>query len=128
MAGPSPLDWRLSPIPEPFEDILFKEWWDFPQTKSHIEEYRHDLIACDFCGFCNIVCPVFLKNPWQSLSPRGRILLARGLLTGEVKSTARLKKSFSVCTDCQICDKMCPKEIPISDIVKICREEIEKLK
>ena len=114
----------LSPVPNSFENILFSEWWQTPKTNSLLEKYRDSIITCDFCGFCNIVCPIFLKKKWHSFSPRGRLLLARGLLTGEVKITAELKRRFSTCTLCGLCDKNCPKGIPISKIIECAMKSI----
>lgn len=114
----------LSPVPAPFAGIVFRKWWNLPGPAGRADEHLKELITCDFCGFCNTVCPVFLKKKRQSLSPRGRLLLARGLLTGEIKPSPVLKKSFAVCTDCGLCDKACPKAIRISDIIKVYRKRL----
>lgn len=114
----------LSPMPRPFCDNLFRAWWTFPKAGRKLPDYAGELKSCDFCGFCNTVCPVFLKKKWQSLSPRGRLFLVRGLLTGEIKPSPVLKESFAACTDCGLCDKACPKAIRISEIIKVYRRRI----
>lgn len=120
----NPCKMGLSPVPDPFGRNLFKEWWERPKTNSPLEKYRNKIILCDFCGFCNIVCPVFLKKKWHSFSPRGRLLLSRALLTKEIKVTDRFKESILSCTLCGACNKNCPKEIPISEIIEITKSEL----
>ncbi|MCD6408305.1 4Fe-4S dicluster domain-containing protein, partial [bacterium] len=108
---------------DPFDELLFKEWWN-KSDLSYLNEYKEKLISCDFCAFCNIVCPTFLKTKSHIFSPRGRLILARGLITGEIRVTPKLKESFSSCILCKKCEEKCPKNIPICEIIEKVKENI----
>lgn len=106
------------------KNLLFNPLWK--GTKAHrypgLEKYRKQIILCDSCAYCNVVCPVFHKSHWHSDSPRGKIQIARALLTGELSVTQRVKEIMGKCTLCKLCDRECPKYIPISEIVKVCQD------
>jgi Fe-S oxidoreductase/FAD/FMN-containing dehydrogenase len=79
------------------------------------DELVHDAYACDACGYCRTVCPVFDATGWESASPRGKFRFIREYLEGRAKLDERMAEMFFVCTTCQKCDRVCQAGLPVED-------------
>ncbi len=77
---------------------------DYPE----IESQRHHLDACVTCGICHSVCPTYLLSGRELLSPRGRILLLRRLLEGDIRPEEIGADAFDFCALCYACQTACP--------------------
>ena len=90
-------------------------------------EYLDKMYYCMRCGFCRATCPTLAqKNMAESFSPRGRILLMRGLLTGELKASPELAEKIFLCATCRQCHTKCPPGLEIDKIVEAARHELIK--
>ncbi len=70
------------------------------------------LAPCVHCGFCLPACPTYLATGDESDSPRGRILLMRGLATGEIDPRdAALNQHLDACLGCRGCEPACPSGV-----------------
>ena len=66
-------------------------------------------------GFC-VVSP-FLNN-LETFSSKGRLLLAKGFIKGDLTSSARLVKSIYSCTACGQCyDEISPETLEINNVI-----------
>jgi len=77
---------------------------DYPE----IERHKQDLDACVTCGVCQSVCPSFQLSGRELLSPRGRIVLLRRLLEGDITPDQITAEAFDFCTLCYACQTACP--------------------
>lgn len=76
---------------------------------------------CVKCGLCN-VCPTFRIEKIESVSPRGKIILAE---KGRVDK--RVVTDFFKCTMCGLCEVVCPANLKLTDFWEKKREEfVEK--
>lgn len=63
---------------------------------------------CVKCGYCLPHCPTFRLRHDEAESPRGRVALIQGLLTGELNDSARLGIHLGNCLECLACEPVCP--------------------
>jgi len=89
-----------------------------------IEKLKQELFNCTMCGFCKFVCPVFLNVGWDTGSPRGRITMAYGLITGELEPDDDLVNRIFQCTQCRDCWRRCPGKTKCPDLVLAARREL----
>jgi len=67
-----------------------------------------NLLVCSRCATCLPACPSYSATMLETLSPRGRVQLLRGLMEGTVENTERLQRSLFTCLDCRACESVCP--------------------
>jgi succinate dehydrogenase/fumarate reductase iron-sulfur protein len=65
---------------------------------------------CIQCLCCMAVCPAYKKEPGLFLGPFG--LLALAAMTEELIGVDASEKA-AACTECGLCEKVCPRRIPI---------------
>jgi len=87
-----------------------------------------ELIAdCIHCGFCLPTCPTY--GPlWQEEmdSPRGRIYLMDGLVSGTVPLSATTVEHFDRCLGCMACVTSCPSGVRYDILIEQTRAHIEE--
>ena len=76
-------------------------------------------LNCAKCGSCSVVCPVFRVDGRESLTARGKM----HLLTTDLADhpSAVFENLFSQCLLCGACEQICPRNLPITDIVSKAR-------
>lgn len=76
--------------------------------------------ACVHCGFCLPVCPTYQLMGQETDSPRGRILLMKSALEGEL-SVAEVQPYINRCLGCLACATTCPSGVHYGDLVGMYR-------
>lgn len=78
--------------------------------------------ACVHCGFCLQACPTYLALEDENDSPRGRLVLMRGLLDGAVMLTDPLvQQHMDRCLGCRGCETACPSGVPYGQLLEATR-------
>jgi Fe-S oxidoreductase len=96
-------------------------------TQRTLRDYLDKMYYCMRCGFCRPVCPTLsLKNMDERYSPRGRVLLMRGLVTGELAPSKSMADKIYLCATCRNCYVKCPPGLEIDKIVEAARFELVK--
>jgi glycolate oxidase iron-sulfur subunit len=72
--------------------------------------------SCVHCGFCLPTCPTYLALGEEMDSPRGRILLMKGVLEGEVELDDALRY-VDRCLGCLGCVTACPSGVQCGELL-----------
>jgi glycolate oxidase iron-sulfur subunit len=92
---------------------------DYPQ----IEKFRADLDKCTKCGFCMASCPVYREERTESSVARGKIMLIRALVKGELAANDALAKQLNRCTLCSTCAANCPAGAGVPAVITAARAD-----
>ena len=81
--------------------------------------------ACVHCGFCLQACPTYLALSDENDSPRGRILLMRGLVEGTLApDDPTVRTHIDQCLGCRGCETACPSGVPYGHLLEATRATI----
>src|SRR5262245_19834408 len=72
--------------------------------------------ACVHCGFCLAACPTYLELGQEMDSPRGRIVLMKGVLEGQLDWT-EAQPHVDRCLGCLACEPACPSGVAYRDLL-----------
>lgn len=90
-------------------------------------ELQHEIMCCTGCGFCKKSCPTYHITGKETDSGKGKVLLAYGLLTGEIKEDASVVEALQNCPLCRRCEYDCPSLIHIDEIISTVRKELRSM-
>ncbi|WP_069807368.1 (Fe-S)-binding protein [Vulcanisaeta thermophila] len=76
-----------------------------------------DVVKCQFCGFCESVCPTYNVMRERAFGPRGRINIIREYLNGSVKIGPKAFEGLMTCLNCRACNTQCPAGIRIAEAI-----------
>jgi glycolate oxidase iron-sulfur subunit len=80
---------------------------------------------CVHCGFCLQACPTYLTLDDENDSPRGRIVLMKGLVGGvlDMRDEA-VTQHLDQCLGCRACETACPSGVPYGQLLEETRAAI----
>lgn len=79
---------------------------------------------CVHCGFCLQACPTYLTLDDENDSPRGRIVLMKGLAAGTLSATDdAVAAHLDQCLGCRACETACPSGVPYGQLLEQTRAE-----
>jgi glycolate oxidase iron-sulfur subunit len=81
------------------------------------KDYLDSLSHCVRCGSCKAPCPTYDNEPSEGMGARGRLVLIRGLLSGDLKPSAALNERIFSCILCNACLSACPLGIDIPEAI-----------
>lgn len=80
------------------------------------------LDACVHCGFCLQACPTYVNLEDENDSPRGRLVLMRRLLDGDVAlADPTVGLHLDRCLGCRACETACPSGVPYGELLEATR-------
>jgi glycolate oxidase iron-sulfur subunit len=86
---------------------------------------RSGLDLCVHCGFCLQACPTYLVLEDENDSPRGRLMLMRGAVEGELAvDDPALTAHIDRCLGCRACETACPSGVPYGHLLEATRATI----
>src|SRR3982751_1516534 len=92
---------------------------------SPLDLARAGLDACVHCGFCLPACPTYVNLQDENDSPRGRLVLMRGLLEGSLSpDDADVRLHLDRCLGCRGCETACPSGVPYGQLLEATRATI----
>ena len=81
--------------------------------------------ACVHCGFCLAACPTYLELGQEMDTPRGRIVLMKQVLEGDLPLADALPH-VDRCLGCLACEPACPSGVQYRDLLSPFRALAEK--
>ena len=90
---------------------------------EQIDRFRDDLEKCTKCGFCMSYCPVYQEERVESSVARGKIMLVRALMAGELTATDDMAEQLNRCTLCMTCVQNCPAAAQITSVITAARAD-----
>lgn len=86
-------------------------------------DMRSGLDACVHCGFCLPACPTYLALDDENDSPRGRLVLMRAMLDGDLAADdPDATRHLDQCLGCRGCETACPSGVPYGRLLEGTRE------
>jgi glycolate oxidase iron-sulfur subunit len=83
------------------------------------------LDLCVHCGFCLQACPTYLVLEDENDSPRGRLMLMRGAVEGDLAiDDPSLTTHIDRCLGCRACETACPSGVPYGHLLEATRATI----
>lgn len=80
------------------------------------------LDACVHCGFCLQACPTYVNLEDENDSPRGRLVLMRRMLEGDIAlDDPDAGQHLDRCLGCRACETACPSGVPYGDLLEATR-------
>ncbi|MBY0490072.1 MAG: 4Fe-4S dicluster domain-containing protein [Gemmatimonadaceae bacterium] len=96
-----------------------------PLQQSPLGQAKAGLDACVHCGFCLQACPTYVNLGDENDSPRGRLVLMRRMLDGEIALTDdAATKHIDQCLGCRGCETACPSGVPYGHLLEATRATI----
>ncbi len=94
-------------------------------SNTILAAYEEEINRCFRCGLCRTVCPSFAESGLEYTSPRGRLQLARNVLTGLLDiDDAVVEGRMQDCLNCMRCSEICPAGVRTDLIVLAARGEL----
>lgn len=91
---------------------------------KNLIDWQKELNICIRCGYCYEHCHLFKLFGWESDTPRGKLSLLYGLLTGEVEPSQHLTEKIFECFYCKNCSKACPAKVSPTDILTAAKADL----
>jgi glycolate oxidase iron-sulfur subunit len=82
--------------------------------------------ACVKCGLCLPHCPTYQIANLEGESPRGRIALIQGLVSGQLPAGGRTVEHLESCTGCLNCEAICPAGVRYGELIDMGRAELRR--
>lgn len=90
-----------------------------------LESVVDGIMTCVHCGFCLQACPTYLALGDENDSPRGRILLMRSVVEGELAiDDPSVTTHIDRCLGCRGCETACPSGVPYGQLLEATRATI----
>ncbi|NOK64043.1 MAG: 4Fe-4S dicluster domain-containing protein [Chloroflexi bacterium AL-W] len=89
---------------------------------------NYDVInSCIHCGMCLSSCPTYRENGLEMSSPRGRILLMKGVADGRIGMESDIfQQEMGECLNCRACEAVCPSGVLYGEILEASRVQIQR--
>ncbi len=91
---------------------------------KYIKDWENELNICIRCAYCFEGCPVFKELGWEIDGARGKLIVAYGLLTGELEPSEYIAEKLFQCTFCRDCVERCSADISVPDIMGAARADL----
>lgn len=91
---------------------------------THLKEFQTDLHRCIRCAYCFEGCPVFKELGWEVDGARGKVVIAYGLLTGDLEASEYIMEKLYQCTFCKDCVERCSAHVSVPDIIAAARADL----
>ncbi len=96
--------------------MLLAEQISKPDTDSN--DILDAVNTCVACGMCLPHCPTYRHTNLEVESPRGRIMLVKGLMEGKLQADDVMATHLDNCLQCRRCETCCPAGVRYGEIIE----------
>jgi len=96
-----------------------------PNPQTDFVDYEK-FFDCVHCGLCLSFCPTYVELGTEMDSPRGRIMIMRGLHEGRLALNAEAVRHLDLCLGCRACETACPSGVHYGELIEGVRPFIEQ--
>jgi len=89
----------------------------------NLKAWQEDLHRCIRCGYCFEGCPIIKELEWEVDGARGKVVMAYGLLVGDLEASEYIAEKMFQCTFCKDCVERCSANVSIPDILSAVRAD-----
>ena len=93
-----------------------------------LSDFADDINKCSKCGKCQEVCPIYKLTGNDCAVSRGKFVMLRGVLKGDLKINKTINKYLDMCIKCGKCKDFCPSDIDVCQIFNTAKAEYVKNK
>ena len=90
---------------------------------KRLNKWENALNKCIRCGYCYELCPLYKTFNWESNTPRAKLVLLHGLLSGKIELNQDIAEKMYQCFYCQKCTDNCSAGVPITEILTDARAD-----
>ncbi len=94
--------------------------------RKELKDYKNLIDKCVLCGGCHPDCPTYQLSRMERDAARGKVLLAKALLDGELEPTRSMAETFGHCLTCMACVEACPAGADPVKVIAAARAAIGK--
>lgn len=91
---------------------------------KRLQRWSTSLDGCIRCGYCFEHCPIFKSTGWETDTPRAKLTLLFGLLSGEVEPSDYLAEKLFECFSCKRCESACSSGVPVTEVFTDARADL----
>jgi Fe-S oxidoreductase len=91
---------------------------------QRLRKYESEMNTCIRCAYCFEGCPVLKELGWDTDSARGKVILAYGLMSGEIEPSEFVADKIFQCTFCKDCVERCSSSVRVPEILEAARAEL----
>src|SRR4030042_1197945 len=90
---------------------------------DEIEKFREALDSCTKSGFCMAGCSLYREEKVENSVARGKIMLIRSMLDGDLNVTDKMAEQLNRCTLCMTCAQNCPAGTQVPAVITAARAD-----
>lgn len=94
------------------------------KSTLNLKKHEKEMDVCIRCAYCFEQCPIIREAQWDTDGARGKVILAYGILTGEIEPSEYVAGKMFRCTYCRDCLERCPSKVKILDIISSARADL----
>ncbi len=89
-------------------------------------DFSEEINKCSNCGKCQEICPIFKLTGNDCAVSKGKFVMLKGVLKGDLKLSKTINKYLDICLKCGKCRDFCPSGINACEIFNYAKSEYVK--
>lgn len=91
---------------------------------KNLRNWEAAMMKCIRCSYCVERCPVYHELGWEVDGARGKMIIAYGLLMGDLDVSDYVAEKIFQCTFCKDCIERCSADVSVPDVLAAARADL----